>query len=109
MPLHGEPFGGMLPKPVSRAAEKKAANRERDDAWQRIRRAVLVRDSYRCRFCGTPDSVEVHHLKPRSLGREDSMENCIVLCKIHHQERHAYRLFLHGVDANQRIRFEVVK
>ncbi len=109
MPLKGEALRAPLAKPVSRAAEKKAANREKESAWQRIRKAVLVRDCYSCRFCGTADSVEVHHLKPRSLGREDSLENCLVLCAIHHRERHAYRLFLHGDDANGSIRFEVVK
>lgn len=99
---------GALQKPRSRAAEKKQADREAEKAWQSVRREVLARDRHMCRFCGSRDRVEVHHLKPRSLGREDSTRNAIALCAIHHAERHAYRLFLHGSDANGRIRFEIV-
>ena len=107
--MRGDPFAGPLPKPRSRAAEKKHADREKDTHWQKVRKAVLVRDNYRCRFCGSPNKAEVHHLKPRSLGREDSTRNCLVLCAEHHAERHAYRLFPIGNDANGRIRFERVK
>jgi 5-methylcytosine-specific restriction endonuclease McrA len=95
-----------IPKPRSRAADKKDAKREQDKQWQRTRQCVLVRDGYKCRYCKSREKVEVHHLKPRSLGREDSTRNCLVLCAIHHADRHAYRLFIHGDDANGKLKFE---
>lgn len=95
-----------FPKPISRAQERKVDKREAETRWQQVRREVLARDNFRCRFCGTPELVEVHHLKPRSLGREDSMANCLALCAPHHRDRHAYRLFIIGDDANKRLRFE---
>lgn len=109
MPLRGESMRAPLPKPQSRAAAKKQTDREKERAWLAVRRQVLTRDHHRCRYCGTADRVEVHHLKPRSLGREDSTQNCLALCAIHHRERHAYRLFISGNDANGMLRFESVK
>lgn len=109
MPLSGEPVREPLAKPVSRAAEKKEQGRQTNSKWLAVRKVVLERDRYRCRCCGTPDRAEVHHLKPRSLGREDTTANLVVLCAVHHADRHAYRLFIHGTNANKRLRFERVK
>jgi 5-methylcytosine-specific restriction endonuclease McrA len=104
--MRGEPYAGPLVKPPSRAAVKKQRGRETEREWQRVRREVLARDGHRCRFCGTADKVEVHHLKPRSLGREDTTANCLALCAEHHRDKHAYRLFITGQDANATLRFE---
>ena len=109
MPLHGEPFTGPIQKPRSRAAEKKKADREKDTHWRAVRQAVLVRDHWRCRCCGTPEKVDVHHIRFRSMGGEDSTNNCIAACRECHCEMHAYRLFIHGNDANKRLRFERTK
>ena len=98
-----------IPKPISHAAEKQAKTRAKETHWRKVRTAVLARDKHMCRYCGSRERVEVHHLNPRSLGREDSTRACISLCKIHHAERHAYRLFLLGDDANGCIRFEVLR
>lgn len=95
-----------FPKPQSRAAEKKADTREKETRWQKVRREVLFRDGYKCRLCGDSKLVDVHHLRPRSLGREDSTANCLVLCRIHHADRHAGRLFIRGADANHALYFE---
>jgi 5-methylcytosine-specific restriction endonuclease McrA len=107
--VRGEPWTGTLQKPVSRAAEKQQRDRDTEREWQKVRKAVLARDLYRCRCCGSADKVEVHHLKPRSLGREDSTANTLVLCAVHHAERHAYRLFIDGRDANGRLKFSRIK
>lgn len=98
-----------FPKPLSRAAVKKAENRDTEREWQKVRRLVLVRDGWKCRRCKSGDRIEVHHMTPRSLGREDSTRNCLVLCAVCHADRHAYRLVIHGADANNGIRFEVVR
>jgi 5-methylcytosine-specific restriction endonuclease McrA len=94
VPLRGETYAGPIPKPQSRAAEKK------------IRKQVLIRDHYRCRACGSQDHVDVHHLRFRSAGGSDSVNNCVALCRVDHAELHAYRLFILGDDANKRLRFE---
>jgi hypothetical protein len=106
VPLRGEAYAGPLPKPQSRAAEKKKADREADTHWQKVRKQVLIRDHYRCRACGSQDHVDVHHLRFRSAGGSDSVNNCVALCRIDHAELHAYRLFILGDDANTRLRFE---
>jgi 5-methylcytosine-specific restriction endonuclease McrA len=105
MPLHGEPFTGPIPKPQSRAAQKKASDRTREREWQKVRKAVLVRDGYRCRSCGTPEKVDVHHIRFRSMGGADTSENLCALCRICHLEMHAYRMYAEGNDANKKLRF----
>jgi 5-methylcytosine-specific restriction endonuclease McrA len=97
------------PKQPSRAAEKKVRRRAVEKEWQSVRSQVLRRDRWKCRHCKSAERIEVHHLKPRSLGREDSTRNCLTLCAICHAERHAYRLFIRGDDANKGVRFEVLK
>lgn len=105
MPLHGEALQPPLRKPVSRAAEKKQQDRDKDSHWRTVRNTVLVRDHYRCRSCGTPEKVDVHHIRFRSTGGEDSANNCCALCRICHLEMHAYRMHVEGDDANGRLRF----
>lgn len=103
--MRGEPFTGRLEKPQSRAAEKKRADREAEKAWLAVRKAVLVRDSYRCRCCGSADKVDVHHIRFRSRGGADTTENLAALCRVCHCELHAYRVYVEGADANKRLRF----
>jgi len=98
-----------FPKPQSRAAQKKAKDRDTEREWQTVRRQVLQRDGWKCRYCKSGERIEVHHLKPRSLGREDTTANLLCLCAVHHAERHAYRLNIIGNDADKGLRFEVVK
>jgi 5-methylcytosine-specific restriction endonuclease McrA len=105
MSLRSEPFTGPIPKPQSRAAQKKASDRTKEREWQKVRQAVLVRDRYRCRSCGTPEKVDVHHIRFRSMGGEDSTRNCAAMCRVCHAELHAYRLYAEGNDANKRLRF----
>ena len=46
------------------------------------RQAVLIRDNCRCRACGFSDSLtmEIDHVKPRSLGGLDDLDNLQALC-----------------------------
>lgn len=98
-----------FPKGESRAAQKKRTSRDTEREWQKVRHQVLQRDGWKCRYCKSGERIEVHHLKPRSLGREDTAQNLVTLCAVHHAERHAYRLNILGEDANKGLRFEVVK
>ena len=70
-------------------------------AWQRISRAVLMRDHYACRICGSSGlgevnadepfarhhfAVQVHHIIPRNAGGRDSFGNLITLCEECHRK-----------------------
>jgi 5-methylcytosine-specific restriction endonuclease McrA len=103
--MRGEVFTGPIPKPQSRASQKKASDRSKERNWLMVRSLVMVRDHYRCRCCHTPEKVEVHHIKFRSRGGEDTTPNLCVLCRVCHAEMHAYRLYVEGDDANKPLRF----
>jgi len=42
----------------------------RSEAWQKLRKAVFARASYRCEGCQAADAEEVHHLTYIRLGHE---------------------------------------
>lgn len=46
----------------------------------RVRAAVLQRDGYRCRLCGTTSELTFHHLRKASAGGAYSESNGICLC-----------------------------
>lgn len=69
--------------------------------WKTISQAVLVRDNYECRICGSNTmspvspsadpsrlhfTLEVHHIIPRKDGGKDTFKNLITLCeRCHHR------------------------
>lgn len=61
--------------------------------WNERKRKLLNRDKYKCRIfneyiCGE-DTVEVHHIKPRKLGGNDSISNSVALhAECHKQLTH---------------------
>lgn len=63
--------------------------------WDKLRRKTLERDDYTCQRCGyhkdsTDRSVplQAHHIKPRSEGGADSLNNLITLCRSCHGVQH---------------------
>ena len=71
--------------------------------WQRVRRAALQRDDYRCRKCRRPGRLEVHHVQPLEKGGAAlELANLVTLCRDCHldahnpekPERRAWRAFL---------------
>lgn len=69
-----------------------AAQRGYDARWQRLRLMQLASEPL-CRDCKTEGrvtmGVEVHHIKAKRDGGEDSFENLMTLCKSHHSKRTA--------------------
>ena len=59
----------------------------RSDAWEALRKAVMIRDPV-CRVCGKRPTQEVHHIRPRYLKGKDHPRNLIGLCLVCHDEVH---------------------
>lgn len=69
-----------------------------------VRVEVLIRDNFACRVCGwtrdqlNPDDprkfLELHHIKAHADKGENSTENLVTLCNVHHDQVHAGRLTL---------------
>ncbi len=86
-----------FPKPdSSKAGDKRERSKAKLALWQKVRKAVLLRDGRRCRVCHSRQDVEVHHLRFRSRGGGHLTANCAVLCQECHYAVHAYRLAIHG-------------
>jgi 5-methylcytosine-specific restriction endonuclease McrA len=97
--------GLKFAKPPSKARDKRQARTAKERAWQRVRAAVFARDGRICRACQRKGGVEVHHIRFRSTGGEDSTSNTAALCRECHADVHAYRLTMTG-DANGRLKIE---
>lgn len=53
---------------------------------ENIRKAVIIRDNYKCMECGKSGCVlEVHHIKPKRLNGSNTLSNLITLCTSCHQ------------------------
>ena len=70
--------------------------------WERVRRAALDRDDWRC-TCGSPLDPEVHHRVPLDKGGDAlALDNLITLCKVYHIDLHMdprrreWRKFIRG-------------
>jgi HNH endonuclease len=52
-----------------------------NDTWSKIRGIILERDDYRCQICGKASGrLDLHHIKPRRDGGQDSTDNLITVC-----------------------------
>lgn len=69
--------------------------------WQAIRADVLQRAGYRCKQCGSPYGLQVHHRTYERLGREQP-DDLICLCRDCHRRAHGLRI------ANQRAKVDKV-
>lgn len=58
--------------------------------WERTRRRILDRDNYRCRKCGRPGRLEVHHVTPLHRGGAPlDPANLLTLCHGCHIREHS--------------------
>lgn len=54
---------------------------------ENIRKAVILRDGYKCMECGKSNTrLEAHHIKPRRLNGSNTLNNLISLCEKCHQK-----------------------
>lgn len=42
---------------------------------------VMVRDEFRCQYCGTAKALTIDHVIPVSRGGKSTFENCVTACK----------------------------
>lgn len=97
-----------FPKQPSVPQSRRDKAKAKDKAWRAVRAAVLERDGRKCRVCKTADGVDVHHIRFRSRGGDDSTANCAALCRVCHRDIHAYVLTLEG-DADKRLKITRAK
>lgn len=85
-------------KPRKRGAQARTV--EEKAAWSRVRAKVGVRDGWRCVWTNSAGSrcqatafdaiVDTHHVLRRQHGGQDTVENCITLCRPHHDFVHSH-------------------
>lgn len=80
-PKRTEPIRGQAPK--ARFIENPGMGYGR--AWQKLRMFVLRREPM-CRSCGAAAN-EVDHIRPRSMGGTDDLDNLQPLCKPCHSRK----------------------
>jgi 5-methylcytosine-specific restriction endonuclease McrA len=56
--------------------------------YRRLMKAVLERDGWRCRKCGSLENLQIHHKIKRSQQGNDSLDNLVTLCAYCHMEEH---------------------
>lgn len=87
-----------LPTGVYVLAEDRQAPTHDRHIKEIVRREVMKRDAYSCRWveCGwdkskydvDPRFLEVHHIEHHVKGGKNSAENLVTLCNLHHDEVH---------------------
>ncbi len=78
---------------------------ERVEFWRVLRLAVFERDRGKCRACGKPLDIEAgiaanalhcHHVRHRSVGGTDTLDNLAATCATDHRLHHDGRLTIAG-------------
>jgi len=62
--------------------------KEHNKGWDRVKKAVLERDQYKCRECGSTKDLEVHHMRLWIKVKEHKEEDLITLCYTCHRNHH---------------------
>lgn len=58
-----------------------------NDVWNKIRRRIVKRDKNTCQICGIKNvRLDVHHIIPFAVSKDDSDENLITLCQSCHMK-----------------------
>ncbi len=101
---HRLKFGKGLPKILLKMAKAKI-----EEAKERtVRAQVYARDRRRCFFPGCRrSSVDLHHVKPRSLGGRFEPANLVSSCRSHHQWVTAGLIRLSGSPQKRTIKVRI--
>ena len=79
-------------EPVIKITKKKSKYSQDKEMYRRQfkqnRLIVLVLDGQKCRECGSTDRLHVHHVKEKSKGGTNDINNLITLCNDCHKEKH---------------------
>jgi len=59
---------------------RRATKTAQDDGQQQECLRALRRDGFTCQLCGTHRNLELHHLRRRSRGGDDSAANLLTVC-----------------------------
>jgi len=59
--------------------------------WKYVRGLILERDNKECKFCGSDDKLNVHHIRYDNLGKE-RLGDLITLCERCHTNFHEPKL-----------------
>lgn len=69
------------------------------------RKAVYIRDGYRCALCDSTQYIQIHHVIPRGQGGSDNVQNLITLCSYCHSHAHGAPLYDTDVTAEEMNQF----
>ena len=66
---------------------------------------VIKRDNYRCKLCGTTESLQLHHIDGRGKELTNDINNCVILCmhchlEVVHKNQKKYRPILKEMVKN---------
>jgi len=67
---------------------KSNITRLKGEAYKKLQVEVLERDGFTCQECGRWTENPPHHIKFRSQGGDDTVENLITLCNGCHYKKH---------------------
>ena len=56
----------------------------RGDDWEKKRLRCLDRDGFECVVCGESLGVDVHHIEPYRIFKDNELYNLVTLCSVHH-------------------------
>ena len=72
-----------------RSSQKPRSSKKRTGIPAGVRQAVKERDRNRCRRCGNPNGVQLHHVEYLSQGGPDEVTNILSLCLRCHSLAHS--------------------
>ncbi len=59
---------------------------------------ILWRDEFTCQLCGSHRHLQMHHIKPRSQGGDNTENNLLTLCRECHYAVHHGTMPLKGMN-----------
>jgi 5-methylcytosine-specific restriction endonuclease McrA len=69
--------------------------------WIEKKKKAYLRDQKQCIICGKKYDLQLHHETYEHLGMPEEINDCITLCKTHHQGLHKTLKYL-GVNNDSR-------